>query len=89
MRTEFYIRNSPRNTWEFRRDLEILPRIGDSVVRHTDNASTGPTVHYKVVEVFHVYEDRTWYKNKQEFKDRVSVVLDRVKDRHDEVQRGQ
>ena len=55
IRIEFYDKEN-----RFVREVEVIPRIGETVVLHTEKK----TFRYRVVDVGHVYEDQEWYQQK-------------------------
>ena len=55
----------------FERDVQSCPRIGEHVVHHKSNGSKI----FKVMDVTHNYETRSWYAEKTEFNDRLFVTL--------------
>lgn len=55
----------------FTRDVDTLPRVGDHIVQHSGTSRT-----FVVREVTHVFEDRSWYKER--FGDRIVVTMQQL-----------
>lgn len=65
----------PYTGQSFTREVLIVPRVGETVVRHL---SSGSTI-WTVTKVTHDYEDRAFYREDPEMSDCIHVTLEEVR----------
>jgi hypothetical protein len=76
MNIKFIINNGEANYKQdsFEKELTVIPRIGEKVYRYIEGVSSRDS-RFKVIDVYHIYEEREWYKSKPEFSDAIVVEL--------------